>query len=189
MSDTIVTSAFTLFDSASKERLSFNVGKGALYIGIRNEKDRIFNRSLSVELCRLIIEECKKLRDAGPNTKVPVIVEGYNRDDKKWFKDYVLVFVKDESGIFRVEVQSGKDSVSSRYVFMITKGITIGTDPMKDHVRSMYKFNEFIDWLEHIVPYERMFTRPSFSDFKNKKSDGGSKQNRSESDSSESEYF
>lgn len=154
------------------EMLTFNVWRGTCWLSISGAKDnkRIFSKGLKLDEVGLIGQYMQELTKMDPGKEISLVYNGYNRQERKRYMEFVLVMKKDEQRVYHILIKNN----GTTFDFPITFGntITFGTGEIPENERSHRAFLQLINHLKNIVPFQTIIT--SFPAEQRGGSNGGS---------------
>lgn len=131
-------------------KLTFKVSGGSTYldvtkVGSRQQSD-VF-KSISAIHREIILDVITKMQEASPETRMPIVIAAWNKQDRKFATDYILEFVKDSKMVYHINVIVK----GATYEFTLNgpSGISIGSEPLSEANRSMYTLRALKDWLKY----------------------------------------
>jgi hypothetical protein len=165
--------------TSNGESLTFRVWNGIAFLtinGAGRDTRPIVNKALKSEDVFLISTYLTDLSKMEPGKDVTLVHNAYNRQDKKWSLDFILVFKKDEHKINHLIVKTAGQT----YDFVITSGGNtwqLGTGEIPPEKKSSIGLNELIHHLRSLVPIQSQLT--NFPRENNGAPGGGYKNSRS----------
>lgn len=144
--------------AAGTEMLSIRVWNGSCLLGINLDKTPkpIFNKHWKINELFVIVRYMSDFAKAEPNTDKTLVINTYNRIEKKKVMDYVLIFRKDERKIFHIIIKSNGQT----YDFPIrgVADICFGTGDIAEEERSLNEWMYLINFLRNMVPLQMQLT-------------------------------
>lgn len=140
--------------AAGTELLSIRVWNGGCLLGINLDKTPkpIFNKHWRINEVFLFAKYMSDFIKAEPNTDKTLVVNAYNRIEKKNAMDYVVIFRKDERKVFHIIIKSNGQT----YDFPIRgiNSISFGTGDIGEEERSTNEWMYLINFLKTMVPLQ-----------------------------------
>lgn len=159
------------------EYLNFHVFGGLLYIRIMPEKEMkpIFSRKLRFEDFTTFTSVMTSLLKAEPNTEKTLVVNDYNRQEKKIVLDYVIIFKKDERKVLHICIKQNGNTWDA--AIRTSPTICYGTGEIPEDERSIYAWMNLISAFNNLFPVELQLSSFAF-DGQNGGGNGGGNYNR-----------
>ena len=131
-------------------KLTFKVSGGSTYIDVaknggRQQQSDVF-RSISAIHREVILDVIQKIQDAGPETRMPIVISRFVKEERKFATDYILEFVKDSKMVYHINVII--KGATFEFTLNGPAGISIGSDPLSDAQRSTYTLRALKDWFK-----------------------------------------
>jgi len=144
--------------AAGTELMSIRVWNGGCLFGINLDKTPkpIFNKHWKINELFVIAKYMSDFAKAEPNTDKTLVINTYNRIEKKRVMDYVLIFRKDERKVFHIIVKSNGQT----YDFPIrgVSDISFGTGDIAEEERSLNEWMYLVNFLRTLVPIQMQLT-------------------------------
>jgi hypothetical protein len=150
----------TAMRTQNGESLTFRVWNGTPFLTINGsgrDARPIVNKALKIGDVFLISSYLSDLLKSEPGKENTLVHNAYNRQDKKWFLDYLLVLKKDEHKVNHIVVKSDGQT----YDFVLTySGNTwqLGTGEISPDKKSSLCLSELIYHLRNLIPVQATLT-------------------------------
>lgn len=129
-------------------KLSFKVFGGSTFVDVKkgNSNQSEVWKSISAIHREVILDVIDKIQDASPETRMPIVIAAWNKQDRKFATDYILEFVKDSKMVYHINVIV--KGATFEFALNGPNGISIGSDPLSEAQRSMYTLRALKDWIK-----------------------------------------
>ena len=151
----------------TKDKFKFSIWQGNLSLNIvaDGEFKPKWKQNVNRDLLFIIADEMNKLRAMGPESMIPITVSKWDNEARKFNTLYVLKLAKDDKLVYTLEIIA--EGINAKFIFRGAAGITIGSEPMSDTVKSGSQYRSVYEYLSREVPLLLNITR--------RKWDGGDK--------------
>jgi len=140
--------------AAGTELMTIRVWNGGCLFAINLDKTPkpIFNKHWRMNELFIFARYMSDFIKAEPNTDKTLVVNTYNRIEKKKVMDYVLIFRKDERKVFHIIVKTNGQT----YDFPIrgVPDICFGTGDIGEEERSLNEWMYLINFMKNLVPIQ-----------------------------------
>lgn len=147
--ESLTYSPFVLLGAGTDYKLKFQVYGGSTYINVMKEKakDSEIFKTMNAIVKEIVIDHIDKIETAGPETRYPIVIGRYDKNERKFVTDYIVELYKDSKLVYHIciIVKNGK------YDFVLNgpNGISIGSEPLSEADRSMYCLRSLKTWLKY----------------------------------------
>jgi len=101
-----------------------------------------------------------KLKSATPGAKFPIVVEDWDKEQRKYVQQSSIIFGKDDKNVCFLEVHF--DGRAMRFEFMLRR-LAVGSDPMDKAAKSAVGLVELEEYLTHYAPLEMTIGRRKYT--------------------------
>ena len=192
MSDDIVVPKLQIRAKDGKETLNLDMWNGRVQLtvwGAQGGGGPLFKQSMTTDLTSVFKYQLNKIKEAQPETKLPIVISEWKMEEKKYLKKAVITIGKDERQVIYIDAsfKRGDGGKTLRFELKIPNTVALGDEPMKDSTKSLFKVNAILEWFEDIVPLAAILTGKKQA-FGNKGGGGGYNNNKSSGNSGDSDF-
>lgn len=178
------TLSIPLYSETNKnERCIFNVFRGIPSFTITKDGNMKggTRKTLSGKTRTKMESIMRTLRQAPVDTSHSLVMSQYDRTTKKFENDYVMTFVKDNEGIYYLDIDLGQNNGGKqRFSFGRYGGVAEDGNTLKPHEQSQVSFDWFFKWFTVYLPHEVVQTnrQPLTKNDSSSNNPNGNNQNR-----------
>ena len=180
--DNFEVEGFQLSSKASKHSLKFEIWNGNLSLNVWDQENTsrgpVFKKPINTDTLQLLIMELRVLLKSNPDTKKPIVISRWDRDEKKYKPSYVLTLIKTGEQIYQLQIshKGSEGEISYLFDFISVGGISRGSEQMNMSDRSDLRLRSFIMWLTTTVQMAKVLTKRKYTGKKSniKTNDGNS---------------
>lgn len=168
-------------DSQTKNRLSFSVYNGELYISVWGSNgSKYLSEKLVLDHRRQFVKTLEKVKEASPGTKKSVTVSTYDfKGSKSWVPAYSIIIEKDNEQVFKLHVKVPRGDSSDTHTFQLLSsgGLTVDGQNVSKAASSFQAIDTLIYWLDNHVPIGEVISREKYIPKNNNNNGGGNSSN------------
>lgn len=167
--DNFEVEGFQLSSKASKHSLKFEIWNGGLSLNVWDQENTsrgpVFKKPMNSDTIQLLLTEVKAIIKDSPDTKKPIVISAYDRDEKKYKPNYLLTLIKNGEQMYQLQIShKGQDGEKSYlFDFVSVGGISRGSEQMGVGERSLLRLQSFITWLSITVPVAKVITKRKYT--------------------------
>lgn len=139
---------FVLLAPGTEFKLKFKIFNGSTYIEVVNDKTResVLFKSLSAIYREILIDNFDIIMAAGPETRRPIVIGAWNKNERKFMTDYIIELYKDSKMIYHICVMIK----GNKWDFTLNgpNGVSIGSEPLSAPDRSTYVMKALKRWFD-----------------------------------------
>ncbi len=165
------TQSFAVTSPETKSQLSFSLFNGGFSLSVwaaKNSGQRgpVYRKPLNDDLITLFKKYIKKMAQASPGQRFPIVINKWDVDNKKYVKDCAITFFKDDKQVNTISIEyvdnSGR-SAQETFPLKAMGGISLSSEPMSDAERSNLKTETMLCYLIETVPVARVITKRKYT--------------------------
>lgn len=151
LKDELYYRPFNVANKAEGSSIVFQVFRGNIGIAVfgKGGGKPVFNLSLNPFKYIMFKTLLKKIKEASPETKIPLKNEIFDTATKQYKLQSVLTLQKDAKQCYHILITNCITNVSFDFVLRGTSGVSIGADPMSEAARSAVHLEVLVDWLDN----------------------------------------